>query len=395
MRLGSQGVYGNYGLICLVGIILLNYFGWVFSLQSRELGVFLALSYFLALAFTLYQLRDVWPAIVYIGCAGLLILYSGTNGWDARSLWLFHAKRIYFDHNLYSQLDGYAPWSHNDYPTLYPAFAATLAGAVGLWNEVFPKSTSLFFLSPPLLLIASIFREKGGVCLFIICMMFVSKDLLINGYIDALLALYISAIVLVLRCEILTNKNLKISSIFLLNSCLIIILPLLKNEGLVITGCLFICLMITKSRINKIYFLSFFASVLIYFFTWKLPVLNSGVTGNPFIEGFIGRLIDRAFLSNDLLFIVKKIFSAIWYWLILILSVLYLNRFNRVDVRLIGGFVLLYLIIIIFVYLSTPYDLVWHLETSLDRVLMPIIFVIFTYVALIFSEKIKYLKRVI
>ena len=277
MQLRSRSIYGNYGLISLTLIILLNYLGWVFSVQSKEFEQLLVMAYLLVLTFVFYQFKDLWPTLIYIVLAGILILWSGTNGHDARSLWLFHAKRIYFDNNLYTQLDNYAPWSHNTYPTLYPAFAATLAGAIGHWNEVFPKSTSLFFLSPPLLLVSSFLREKAVICLYIICMMIVSKDLFYNGYIDPLIALYTSAIVFLLRSEILTNKNSKINSLFILNLCFIIVLPLLKNEGMVILGCLFFSLIITKPKIIKIYLLPFFISVLIYFFTWKLPVLNSNM----------------------------------------------------------------------------------------------------------------------
>ena len=44
-----------------------------------------------------------------------------TTAWDARMMWFFHGKRIYYDNTLFAQLDDYAPDFHNDYPILIPA----------------------------------------------------------------------------------------------------------------------------------------------------------------------------------------------------------------------------------------------------------------------------------
>ena len=66
-------------------------------------------------------------------------LGTPTFEWDPRSIWLFHAKRIFFDQSIFSIADNYAAFSHNEYPSLAPAFASSLAVLVGHWNEVFPK----------------------------------------------------------------------------------------------------------------------------------------------------------------------------------------------------------------------------------------------------------------
>lgn len=82
----------------------------------------------------------------------LISLGTPTYEWDPRSIWLFHAKRIFYDNSIFSILDNYAEFSHNAYPTLVPAFSASLATVVGHWNEVFPKlSFSLMFLPPMIL----------------------------------------------------------------------------------------------------------------------------------------------------------------------------------------------------------------------------------------------------
>ena len=80
----------------------------------------------------------------------LICLGTAAKGWDLRSLYLFHAKRIFFDQSLYSLADNYAPFSHNDYPLLFHSFSASFAFLSGYWHEVFPKSAYTFVYLPPM-----------------------------------------------------------------------------------------------------------------------------------------------------------------------------------------------------------------------------------------------------
>ena len=61
-------------------------------------------------------------------------LGTPTFEWDPRSIWLFHAKRIFYDQSIFSIADNYAEFSHNAYPALAPAFASSLAFLVVHWN---------------------------------------------------------------------------------------------------------------------------------------------------------------------------------------------------------------------------------------------------------------------
>ena len=54
-------------------------------------------------------------------------LGTPTFEWDPRSIWLFHAKRIFYDQSIFSIADNYAAFSHNEYSSLAPAFASSLA----------------------------------------------------------------------------------------------------------------------------------------------------------------------------------------------------------------------------------------------------------------------------
>ena len=63
----------------------------------------------------------------------IICLGSLTNQWDARSLWLFKAKRIYLDLSVISIKDNYAIFSPPDYPNIGPAFIAGFSKCFGFW----------------------------------------------------------------------------------------------------------------------------------------------------------------------------------------------------------------------------------------------------------------------
>ena len=133
-------------------LILSNYFLIIFDVP--QIIIKLNLIFFLTIL-TIYYFKNFSENLYLKFFLLLIIIISfGTPAyeWDARSIWLFHAKRIFYDNSIFSVSDNYAIFSHNDYPSLVPAFSSAVATLFGYWNEVFPKlSFSLMFL-PPLIL---------------------------------------------------------------------------------------------------------------------------------------------------------------------------------------------------------------------------------------------------
>ena len=210
---------------------------WAILPPNRLISILL----FIALTFTtLIALRKVskqFPLILFLLFGIIFTLGLGSPSWDARSIWLFHAKRIFMENNLYAQLDNYAPWSHNDYPVIFSALAATLAKVVGHWNEVFPKSVLLFFLIPPLLVCSTLFKQRILMVLLLAVIGVICRSNLFNGHMDALVAIYTFAIILI---TIKINKaQVNSSSEYIYPTLTLIsffsILIFLKNEGLAIS----------------------------------------------------------------------------------------------------------------------------------------------------------------
>ena len=139
-------------------LILNNYL--FLSLNFSLLALKINFLFFLSVIIFFYAknlLDNIYLKIFFLF---LIFICLGTaiSEWDPRTTWFFHAKRIFYDQSIFSLADNYAPHSHNDYPTLAPAFASSLAVLFGYWNEVFPKLSFLLMFLPPLILIYSFFK---------------------------------------------------------------------------------------------------------------------------------------------------------------------------------------------------------------------------------------------
>lgn len=176
------------------------------------------------------------PLVLAVLVLVLIALGSPSDGWDPRSIWLFHAKRIYLEGTLYAQLDDYAPWSHNDYPALVPLLMACAAGLAGHWNELLPKAVAPLLLLPALLLIAPSFRSRWCGVLFAVLLLRLARDMLINGYMDPLVAVYAVAAVATAMRHRMSGKHGGSRELvaFML---LVAVLSMLKNEGPCLRPC--------------------------------------------------------------------------------------------------------------------------------------------------------------
>lgn len=329
---------------------------------------------------------------------GIMTLGSGTSAWDARSIWLFHAKRIYFDNSLLAQLDNYAAFSHNDYPALLPALSATLAKIVGHWNEVFPKVSNVLFILPPLIVIGVTFTPLRYTVFFVASLFFIAGRLLTNGFMDGILSLYIVASLILLSILFFGWKeNLKISKGVLLTSTIghLAVLVGIKNEGtmaaLIILFCLVASLAIDKKRIEISRILMIFLPAFMISGAWLLLCYQYGVgndvaTKGNFISTLAGRLTDA--------FSIHSVASALYYqkwiaFLPLCLFLIYFLRKNETAFKT-GSFLLrfglLYSFSLFFIYLGTPHDLHWHLATSAKRTALPFFLTFMACFLIFFTE---------
>jgi hypothetical protein len=228
----------------LINIVILgNLIIWFLAPPSALMANCIIFTLIFLIIAKLIDVKKTYLLILFLTYALLLTLGLGTTDWDARTIWLAHAKVIYFDRDLYAQIiDGGYIGGHVDYPIGFPALAATLANVVGIWNEVFPKAALIFFLIPPLFVTFQTLQNRILEVIFLIGMAIICRSYLFNGYMDALVALYTWAIVLLIMQLEISEINLLTKKLSTRNNLYAItlisffgVLLMLKNEGLAIS----------------------------------------------------------------------------------------------------------------------------------------------------------------
>jgi len=314
----------------------------------------------------------------------IIFMCLGTpiSDWDPRTIWFFHAKRIFYDQSIFSVADNYAAHSHNDYPSLAPAFASSLAVLVGYWNEVFPKiSFSLMFL-PPLILTYSFLKDTQYL-IFLSIVFFTIGKYLVNGWPDGLLAIYLGSSTLLMYLIIIADTHFYYKKLFfyLMAFCFFVSLTLIKNEGIALLLILFATTFLIKlynGELRKdIYRLIFLSFSFLPIILWKLFCYSKGIGNYIFETNILLNLLPRLndfnnykLISYFLLLNEKFLFSLIFF-----LISFWINR-NKELFSFISIVSIVYIFILFFIYLSTPLDLYFHLNSSAARVIKSLSFLL-------------------
>lgn len=313
-------------------------------------------------------------AVIFVLALCLIALATPSPAWDARSIWLFHGKRIFYDASLYAQLDNYAVWSHNDYPALVPALMASVAHVIGHWNDVFPKVVVPLAMLPSLLVILPRIPRLEWRMVFLLVLVALGGNHLVDGYVDALLSLAFVAVFLLIN-EITATDEPDFGQYVQL-TIIAALLALVKNEGAALLLCAAFAGPVgtlLRGRRMKFALVVSLAVAILPLLAWKLSVAHAGLSndlaGSDLMGQITGRLrdirsywllIDSLLLSLPTLILLSP--------LLLIASV---ARRNSISLYVLPACAS-YVAVLVVVYMSTPNDLAWHLSTSADRTMLPV-----------------------
>ncbi len=367
-------------ILALSFLILNNYL--LLSLNFFQLIIKINFIIFLIVIFVFYFknysenpfLKIFFLVIVFIS------LGTPTFEWDPRSIWLFHAKRIFYDQSIFSVLDNYAEFSHNAYPSLVPALASSLATLVGYWNEVFPKLSFLLMFLPPLILV-NVFFKNTQYLIFLSIVFFTIGKHLFNGWVDGLVAVYFCLSTFLMYLLIVSENNFLEKKIifYLITFCFFTTLTLIKNEGIILLLILFVVTFLIKlykghlkNDIIKLIYLSFSFTPIIL---WKLFCYSKGI-GNDYINSnILLNILPRLYeienyklISYFLLLNEKFIYSLVFF------LATFLIKWNTELFRFISFIALSYIFILFFIFLTTPHDLHWQLDSTATRVVKSLSF---------------------
>jgi len=361
-------------------LILNNYL--LLSLNFPQLLIKINFIIFLVIVLVFYfqnLLENPFLKIFFLFIV-FISLGTPTFEWDARSIWLFHAKRIFYDQSIFSIGDNYAAFSQNEYPSLAPAFASSLAFLVGHWNEVFPKlSFSLMFL-PPLILTYSFLKDTQYL-IFLSIVFFTIGKFLFNGWADGLVAIYFGSSAILMYLLIIADTNFYRNRLlfYLLAFCFFVTLTLIKNEGIALLFILFTTTFLIKlykgqlrKDISKLILLSIsFLPIIL----WKFFCYSKGIGDHYISTNILLNLLPRAvdlnnyklisyFLFLNEKFLIALIFFLVSFWI----------KLNKELFSFIFIVTAMYIFILFFIYLATPYDFYWQLNSTAARVIKTLSF---------------------
>ena len=318
----------------LLSLIFFNYLLY-FIFETRTFFPYFAIVILLVFFYLIYENFKLTPEIFYIiFILSFISLGSPVADWDARSIWLFNSKRIFFNENL-NQFTNYfgSEFSHLDYPILIQTLSASLASLIGNWNEIFPKYSSIIMILPALVIVSKILKNKVDKLIFIILIFFIYEKRLINGEMDALLGLYtISTIILLVSFSKLKNLNLEnLIKLFLF----IMTLTMIKIEGLGILICIFLSYMIVyfkyNKKLNNKIILVFVLSV-VPIILWKLFIYDKNIVSSSNLMISNGeRLLENLLNFKFILLLIKSILLNKQMFLSLAIVFIILSKYIYID----------------------------------------------------------------
>lgn len=370
--------FGFWLVVLLIAGPLLNIVAWHFGTFVNP--VLIGMVWLVALAYCARHARVFWPILLVVPVFAIILLGQPVSAWDARSIWFFHGKRIFLDGTASAQLDGYANWSHNDYPILVPAMAASFARMLKHWNEIFPKLAIFATTAPVFLLMALVLRRPLVWALWFTALLLAAGPSLGNGYVDPLTGLFFGAALVMasrLQWPLRTPAGLRMDTWLL--ALLTASLALTKNEGLpaLFTVALTAFFGPRGGRILWACVLGF----LLYAVLWKVPVWHAQIGNDLFVESPLQKVRERLADAQATMRILGELLQHAGPYLLAGLVFL-ISRPRTAAAQQGPVFALaVYWVMLFGVYLMTPHDLAWHLATSASRTMMVVNVAMVTYLA--------------
>ena len=259
-----------YSQIYIVVIYCLN-----LLLPDSLFHSFFFLIYLIALFYLIFN--NFFSELTVTKTIILIFLFIGlsspTTAWDARSVWMFHGKRMFFENNVLAQLDDYGKLN-NDYPIFVSYYASQIANLLGKWNEILPKLSPFLISLPILIFLSSIAKNKKQELIICFLYLFILDKKMIMGECDAILSIYLVLIfTLIFKSDLKFNSNINKSLYkqILIFSTLVIFSNLKTISPLIVVIILIVYIFSHyKNLDNRIFFLFFIGMLPIVYYKYIL-----------------------------------------------------------------------------------------------------------------------------
>lgn len=329
--------------------------------------------------------------------------------WDAVGIWLLKAKAMFYQPGFPNQLFTLAGFVgiHHDYPVGIPLLIATFYRVLGHVDDAVGTAYLSCFLFATMLLIVSAVRtalQRAAVLvpLLVVLALLPTGEVFAyyaNGYVDVALAAAIAATVLAIGYAVSRHDH----RLLLVGWLTALFAAGIKNEGLIFFVLTSVFLAAYLGLAERSWLVSWLANVRQHAMRTTILVIGVLAALAPLIAWQIARthfgfrsdlvsgplphpgMSEFTFYTDRLNQIstttAKEVVNYVhWLWTLLPLLLAFVGlgiatlvRRGRRWFALPGGLIAAQAFAYLMVYLRTPHDLTWHLETSLDRLLLHLV----------------------
>lgn len=304
--------------------------------------------------------------------------------WDARSIWFFHGKMMYYAGTLGPEAGWNiqtAQFSHVDYPKLVPAMAAQLTTAAGYWNEYLPKASLLALLAPVVLVLSAKIKRDLPSLFLILLLVIVIDDELWNGYMDGYLAIYAGLTLLAFSRYYQSGERHDLVRFI----AFLGMMPALKNEGilaaLIVTVLGSFLIWRRRERLAwsrwHVVALLFIILVILPTTLWQADRMQMGLRNDLALgsQNSITQLSTRL-TDGSVGFILKSVLVQTDVSLFILTIMLFFCIYRRKTLDMPATLAILtglaYLAGMVAVYMMTPHDVNWHVDSSVNRTMFTV-----------------------
>lgn len=290
--------------------------------------------------------------------------------WDAWAIWSMHAKFLFYNTLWKSLFTNQIAWTHPDYPLMLPSAIALFWKSIGKITPVIPFLISILPFVGILFLMYYSF-ENQFISILSLLLIFLNFNFLYHSasQIAGTLLSFFYLLTIILIYWLQNKTSAQKERIFLFIGFAASAGLWVKNEGIVFFVFTTLILLIKYFKSNRL-LIRYITGALLVLVTFGLfKVLYAPV--NDLIARQSGHTIDKILNPHRYVTIVIYLMRTIAAKYPVIPVLLLFILWSKPKILISTPFLIIGLTFMAYlsVYVITPYNLLWHLKASLDRLI--------------------------
>jgi len=152
----TNGKLNNNKILLYQFLLLFIYLLNIFFFNFFLIKIIIICIFLLFLVLIVEQWTQNKYLFFLIVLLSIVSMGSPTIDWDARSIWLFNAKRLFFNADIKKYLQAYTNFNNPDYPIFSTSISSSIAILINGWNEILPKFSSILIATPSIIIIVTL-----------------------------------------------------------------------------------------------------------------------------------------------------------------------------------------------------------------------------------------------